>query len=145
MRKGSKMSLESRLKMSESHKGHTAWNKGRTGVFSQESLNKMSMAGMGRVSGMKGKKHSEETRLKISTSNKGKISAFKGKKHSEETRKKMSLTRIGRKSGMAGKHHSIESRKKMSESKKRHNLSKQSLENMSQAQKKRFEIFPPWN
>lgn len=35
---GKKMSAKSRAKMSASKKGHTPWNKGKTGIFSNEAI-----------------------------------------------------------------------------------------------------------
>jgi len=50
-------------------KGHIPWSKGKTGVYSEEILEKMSSSRMGIPTGrspMKGKKHSEETKKKMS-------------------------------------------------------------------------------
>lgn len=64
---------ESRLKMSNSHKGHIPWNKGIKGMIKLKK------------SSMKGKKHTIEARLKISE-------AGRGRAVSTETRKKISDT-----------------------------------------------------
>ena len=78
-------SEETKLKISESKKGHVAWNKGKKS--SEETKLKISESN-------KGKKRSEETKLKISESNKGKRAGknhpFYGKHHSEETKRKLS-------------------------------------------------------
>ena len=65
MKKGSKMTLEQRRKLSESHKGQIPY--------------------------MKGKQHSEESKRKISEANKGNTS-WLGRHHSEKSKKKMSVT-----------------------------------------------------
>lgn len=72
--KGSKLSAETIAKLSESHKGRIAWNKGKTGIYSAE------------------------TRAKISASKKGQISWKKGKTgiYSPETLAKMSASRVGK-------------------------------------------------
>lgn len=112
---GKRHSLESRKKMSESHKGKEPWNKGKKGVFTEESLLKMSKAKKGKPlseshkenirksqSGenhpMYGKKHSEETKRKISEAKKGKTSPRKGVKLSEETKRKLSEAKKGQNS-----------------------------------------------
>lgn len=64
-------------------KGHIPWNKGKTGIYSKESLEKMAKAKIGKTSWNQGKKHSEESKRKNSESH-------KGKKPSEEARKNMS-------------------------------------------------------
>lgn len=109
---GKKHSLESRLKMSESHKGQKSWNKGKKGVYTDESLLKMSKAKKGiplseshkanirkSQSGenhpMYGKNHSDETKRKISEANKGKESPRKGVKLSAETKRKLSESKKG--------------------------------------------------
>ena len=50
---------ETKTKISEAHKGHTSWNKGKKGVYSEETLAKMSASATGR-------KLSEEHKTKIS-------------------------------------------------------------------------------
>ena len=112
---GKRHSLESRKKMSESHKGKEPWNKGERDIFSEEALLKMSKAKKGKPlseshkknirksqSGenhpMYGKKHSEETKKKISEAKKGKASPRKGVKLSEETKRKLSEAKKGQNS-----------------------------------------------
>ena len=114
-KKGQKLSEELKKRLSDAHKGQIPWNKGKVGVFSEETRRKMSEANRGEKSIMFGKHLPEKTRMKISKIN-------KGKKRSEESKKKMSEVRKGRFGGknhpMFGKHHSEESKKKMSESQK---------------------------
>src|SRR3990167_9432021 len=56
--KGKKHTLESRKKMSDGLKGRNVWNKGKTGIYSKETLEKISKASRGR-------KLTEEHKLKI--------------------------------------------------------------------------------
>lgn len=51
--------------------GRIPWNKGKTGVYSEETLKKMRIAGTGRPSAVKGTHLSEEHKRKISEANKG--------------------------------------------------------------------------
>lgn len=104
--------------ISEHHKGQIPWNKGKTGVYSPEMLEKMSKALKGRISPMKGKHHSEETKKKLSEKLKGRISPNKGKKMSEELRKKISESLKGRISPRKGVKLSNEIKQKLSESHK---------------------------
>ena len=89
--KGQKQSNEARKRMSESHKGQIAWNKGKS--LSEEHRRKIGLSSKGRIP-------SQETRRKISESGKGrKLPPFteehrrkiglasKGRKHSEESKK----------------------------------------------------------
>lgn len=62
--KGRECSAETRKKMSAIHKGQTPWNKGRTGVYSEESRKKMSEAGKRKI-------FSEEHRRRISEGQRG--------------------------------------------------------------------------
>lgn len=66
---GRKHTVESRLKMSESRKGYTPWNKGKTGIYSQEVRDKISKAHIGHKYNL-GKKHTKETKKAISESTK---------------------------------------------------------------------------
>lgn len=82
MKKGTKMSEESKRKISESKKGH--------------SINK------GENNPMYGKKYTDEEKHKKSIFNKImgiKPPSWKGKKHSEETKKRMSELKKGKKTG----------------------------------------------
>jgi hypothetical protein len=77
---------EHRKKISEAHKGHTAYNPDYK--HSEETKQKMSSAKKGKPSGRLGKTHSEKTKQKIRESNKASIT--------EEHRKKISETNKGR-------------------------------------------------
>ena len=70
---------ESRKKMSESHKGKPAWNKGKHGIYSEDTRRKISEAMKGHTP-FNGHHHSEDTRIKMSESHKGRIPWNKGKK-----------------------------------------------------------------
>lgn len=86
-KKGKKLSLKHKKKLSEAHKGKIPWNKGiRTGFAP-----------------WKGKQRSDETKKKISESNKGK-SRNKGKDVSHETREKISKALLGRRQSEETKH-----------------------------------------
>lgn len=106
------------------HMGKPAWNKGKVGCYSEETLKKMSEAKKGKPSPHKGKKLSKEMIEKLRESHKN-ISvetrrrmseSRKGKHPSEETRRKMSLL-------MKGRIFSEEHKKKISESKMGHSIS----------------------
>ena len=57
-------SPETLRKMSESHKGNPTWNKGKTDIFSEEALKKISAAGKR----AKGRKFSKEHRINLGIS-----------------------------------------------------------------------------
>ena len=82
---------------SSKRKGKTPWNKGKTGIYSEEILKRNSEAHKGKTSPMKGRHHSEETRKRWSEIRKGMPSHNKGKKMSEEQKRKISETRKLRK------------------------------------------------
>lgn len=103
---GKHHSQASRLKMSASHKGKPSWSKGKTGIHSEESLEKMRSAKLGvplskehveairhAQSGEKhpmyGKKHSEHTKDIIREKARGRVVL-------EETKKKMSASQKSR-------------------------------------------------
>ena len=110
-RQGNGITSEIRQKMSETHKGKPTWNKGLTGICSEETLQKMSEAMKGENHPMYGKHHTEETIKKISESN-------KGKRRSEETKKKLSDAHKGKTPWNKGKHYTEETLQKMSEAMK---------------------------
>lgn len=95
---GQPLTAETRSKISKTLKSkHTIpWNKGKTGVYSEETLKIMSEKSKGRPAWSKGKKlgpQSEEHRKKISEANKGKKKPDqKGKRkpYTEEHRKHIS-------------------------------------------------------
>lgn len=86
--------------LSESHLGQTAWNKGKIGVYSPETLKQMSEAKKGHIPWNKGKKNCflEKTLRQMSKSRKGRIVWNKGKTgvYSKETRKLMSDVHKGK-------------------------------------------------
>lgn len=68
-RKGKKLSEETRNKISETLRGHPAWNKGKK--LSEEHRQKLSEVHKGRQTWMKGKCHSEKARKRISEAKRG--------------------------------------------------------------------------
>lgn len=120
---GGRHTEETKKKLSESLKGRTSPNKGKT--FSEEHKRKIS-------ENNKGKTHSEETKRKLSDINRGKtipeetrekISEnnsryWEGKTRSEETRNKISES-------LKGRTLSEEAKMKMSESRKGHIVSEE--------------------
>ncbi len=85
---------EKREEKSQQMKGIIPWNKGKHGIYSEETLEKLRISAKNQIC-------SEETRQKMSISR-------KGKKHSEETKEKI-------RQGNIGHILSEESRKKISE------------------------------
>ncbi len=102
-------SPEARRKMSIAHKGKPTWNKGLTGAYSEETLQKMSVAT---------KTRDKSVFEKISRARKGKPTWNKGTHglYSEETRRKISEAASRT---LKGRPVSEATRKKMSESAKR--------------------------
>jgi group I intron endonuclease len=109
---GKKHSLESKIKMSETHKKqnrHTGgWNKGLT--IPNDIKEKIRISSLGRIhneetkikisnklKGIKRKPMSDETKIKISKKKKGVISPNKGKKQTDEVKRKISLSKLGTK------------------------------------------------
>lgn len=95
--------------------GIIPWNKGKTGIFSKETILKISKASKGRKILLP---RSEEWRKKQSEARKGEKHCFYGKSPSEETRKKLSEAKKGKNHPLYGKSHSDESKRKMSEANK---------------------------
>ena len=85
---------ERRKKLSESCKGHKAWNKGK--YFSEESCIKMSEAHKDKPSCNKGKHFSDEAKNKMSE-------AHKGKKRSEDDKRNISESLKGHKAWSKGR------------------------------------------
>jgi hypothetical protein len=83
------------------------WNKGKTGIYSKKTLQKMRDAKKDYVPWNKGKPHSFETRKKISEARKGNPLS---KQHVDSLKKSFS----DRPHPMLGKKHSLDSKKKMS-------------------------------
>lgn len=100
----SRLSLETRKKLSESHKGRIAWNKGKKGCFSEESRKKMGESRKGLKNHFYGKHHTEESRKKMSVKLKGRIPWNKGITHSDETKEKIrkkNLNKIPKNKGIS--------------------------------------------
>lgn len=91
LKRGIKLSDEVRKKISEGHKGQIPWNKGKTGIYSEEARKKIREARAKQI-------FPEETKLKKSIAMMGKKNHFYGKYHSEETKAKMRLAWVKRKS-----------------------------------------------
>lgn len=72
-------SEEFKEKISEANKGRIPWNKGKHGIYSEETLNKRSESLKGKQGYWTNKHLSEETKKKLSESLKGKPSWQKGK------------------------------------------------------------------
>lgn len=90
-RLGKKFEYKPLLKL----RGRIPWNKGKTGIFSEETMQKLKELAIKNGNGKHrlGKKLSEETKNKIRLKN-------LGKKHSDKTRKNMIGLHLGEKSGM---------------------------------------------
>ncbi len=120
--KGRKYSDEIKQQMSERRKGSIPWNKGKTGVYSDEQLEIMRINSTGKT-------RLEETKRKMSEAGKNKIfteehrkhlsEANKGRPLTEECKEKISKAKIGSKSWNKGKIgvYSDETIEKMSEAK----------------------------
>lgn len=104
-----KVSLETRKKLSQSHKGQIAWSKGLKGVFkhSEEWKQKARERMLGKKLFLGGTQ-TKETRDKIS-------SRMKGRVFSEEHKRKLSDSKKGNKNGMFGKVYSEEEKTQMSQ------------------------------
>lgn len=96
-----KTSEETIKKLSESHKGQIAWNKGLTKITDE----RLKIQGSKHSKIMKGRTPSLETRIKMGA-------ARKGKKHSQETKKILSEKKKGNKIWL-GRKHTEESKLKM--------------------------------
>ena len=90
---GTKMSKETKLKISKSHIGLNTWAKGRKMSKEERLINSKSKIGIN--TWQKGKKHSEETKKKMSKSHMGLNTWAKGRKILDETKKKISLSISG--------------------------------------------------
>lgn len=87
-KQGHEVSADTRAKISEANKGRVPWNKGETGIYSADSLQKMREARIGtRLSG--------EHKRKISESEKGRPSPNKGVPMSEEAKRRLSEMNSG--------------------------------------------------
>lgn len=80
---GCKHSLEVRQRWSEQRKGKKAWNKGLTGIHTEDGKRRMVAARTGENNHFFGKHHSDSAKQSIATSNSKRV-------WTEESRKKMS-------------------------------------------------------
>lgn len=97
-RKGRTHSIETRQKLSDSHKGKPSLTKGRRGMFTHttSAKEKISNAVKGKSFVERfGEDRAAEIINSIKSSKKGKPSGMLGKKHSEETIKKLSKPKKG--------------------------------------------------
>lgn len=107
---------ESRKKISDKAKGHIPWNKGKKGVYTQETLDKIGAASKGRIP-------NKETRSKMSEAHMGRPPTNKGISHTPETIAKMSIASTGRK-------HSEESKEKIRQASLKHRHTEESKQKM---------------
>ena len=124
MKKGSKMTLEQKKRVSDAHRGETPWNKSKKGLqsawnkgvaMSKESRKKLSESLKGNKNHL-GKRHSKETKRKISEAKQGQ-DFWTGRKHSEEAKIKQSLAHKGKPAWWnKGRIHSKETIEKQKES-----------------------------
>lgn len=77
-------------------RGRPAWNKGKTGIFSEESLEKMRQAKIGVPPSNKGVPKSDEVKQRLSMLYKGRPSPMRGKKHTPEAIEKIKASKIGK-------------------------------------------------
>lgn len=113
-------------KLKESHLGQIPWNKGKTNIFSKETLRKMSESTKNlfkdknyrkkhKIATKRGMKNSNASK-KISEFGKtliGEKNYFYGKKHSNESKEKMRIAKIGKPSWNKGKSLSKEHKEKL--------------------------------
>jgi len=102
---GQKHSEVSKRKISEAKRGLTPWNKGKTGIYSEETLRKIGDASRRR-------KYTEETRRRMSEAHRGK----KRLPFSEDHKRRISESKRGENHPMFGKKFSAERRVKISDS-----------------------------
>ena len=76
--------------------GDRSWNKGKTGIYSEETLKSMSEKHKGNKYAL-GVKRSEDTKQKISSSRKGKGTGQSNAMANEKNRMKVSASKVGRK------------------------------------------------
>lgn len=89
---GRKHSEESKEKNRLAHLGKPAWNKGLTGIYSEETLQKIKDARSKQVM-KKGRKHTDESKEKTRVAHFGKV-------QTEESNKRRSLSLIGKSKSM---------------------------------------------
>ena len=124
-RKGKHLSAKTKRRISLSKKGKPTWNKGKTGIYTNEVKKKMGVKPIGFTGPNLGKKFSAKTRKKLSLAHKGAPAWNKGKTgiYSDEVRKKMSnaqkkLYANGYQSPSKGLKRSAETKRKLSLAKK---------------------------
>lgn len=88
MKKGSKMTLEQRKRLSDSQKGHIPWNKGKKNVYSEEVIKKMGERNKGNKYHL-GKHFSEEQKKRISDATKKAMANPEIKKKIGDTSRKL--------------------------------------------------------
>lgn len=98
-------------RQSESHKGQKSWNKGKTGVYTQETIQQMKDSHKGQMSAFKDKKHTKET-LEVMRQKKLGNHNRLGKKMTPEQVEQNRLSHLGQVPWMKGKNHTIESNQK---------------------------------
>ena len=112
---------ETRKKQSESKKGIIPWNKGKTGVYRDESLKQMSISQKKNA-----KSHFKKGNLNPMYGKTGKKNPMYGKKHTDESNEKNRQKHLGKKA-------SEETRKKQSIKKKGVPLSQSHRDNISKS------------
>lgn len=153
MRKGQKVSEETRQRMSQAQKGRIVSEETKKNISisrkgiplgppSEETRIKISEALKGRKQTKppwnKGVTMSDEFREKMSRAKKGKPSPHKGVKYSDEIRLKMSLAHKGKPNGRKGIKASEEARKKNSEAQKGKIITEETRRKMSDSLKGRI-------
>lgn len=100
---GHKRSKETRDKISKAKKGTPAWNKGKTGIYSEETIQKIKEARRNQKI-KSGWHHSDESKEKNRI-------AHLGKKQTTESNRQRSLSLVGRPKSKVHKSHIAESKK----------------------------------
>jgi hypothetical protein len=103
---GRKHSKESKKKMSDALMGRSTWNKGKAGIYSEETLRKIKDARAKQIM-KKGRKHSDESKEKNRIAHLGKVQseesnkkrsiALKGQRRTKEQKETLSKCRLGEK------------------------------------------------
>jgi len=148
--KGKLRTEETKKKISDtlSNKNHprykkALWNEGKTGVYSEETLKKMSESHKGKTTWIKGKHHTKETLKKMSD-------AKKGKSLSKEHKKNISEANKGEKNSFYGKKHTKESKQKIRKARKKQIFTEETKRKMRLSRIKEIEekngiCFPNYN